>query len=225
MHEEASLIDIPLIADPDADQEMSAAEVEAITDADLRGSRLLLVRKSIANIETGEGAAAFVQFTCTFQPADGARFSSAQLTLRFRAPEGVRIIDLAPRIVDDPHPVELTLSRKGQLSLKTVVEPGAEISASKTYARYHCLVQGSGAGTNLARWDFRENPDRRDGVGRESVLTLTLTATGDITGEVIAGARLVRKGFAGAMDAVRDLILGPRSTDRVHPISFRVPTS
>ncbi|HET7436905.1 MAG TPA: hypothetical protein VFN10_19510 [Thermoanaerobaculia bacterium] len=218
------MIDTVLTPDPDADQELGA-DVEALTDNDVRGSRLLLVRRGVESIEIDGKPAGLVQLACTFQPADGARFASAQFRLRFKTPEGLRIIDLAPRVIDDPHPVELTLNRKGQLAVKAVavVEPSVEISASKTYVRYHCMVQGSGEGTNLARWDFRENPDRRDGIGREQVITVTLPVTGTITGEVLVSARLARHGLGGAVDAIRDMILGPRSDERSHPIALTIP--
>lgn len=96
-------------------------------------------------------------------------------------------------------------------------------SRKRKYVRYHCNVQGSGEGTNLARWDFHENADRRDGIGREQVLTLTLPVTGPVTGEVIVSARLARKGIGGAIDAIRDLILGPRAGERSYPVAFEIP--
>lgn len=223
MNADELLIDSALIPDSDADQELGA-DVEALSDADLQGSRLLVVRRGVEPIDVDGTPAGLVQLACSFQPADGARFASAQFRLRFRTPDGVRILDLAPRVIDDPNPVELTLNRKGQLSVKAVaVEPSAEISATKKYVRYHCTVQGSGEGTNLARWDFRENPDRRDGIGREQVLTVTLSVTGPITGEVLVSARLARPGLGGAVDAVRDLILGPRPTERSYPITLNIP--
>jgi hypothetical protein len=224
MDEEVALIDTPLVADPDADQELGAAEAEAIADEDLRGSRLLLVRRAAEPIDVEGTPGGLVQLVCTFQPADGTRFASAQFRLRFKTPGGIRIIDLAPHVIDDPNPVELTLNRKGQLSLKNLpVEPSVEISGSKKFVRYHCSVQGSGEGTSLGQWTFVENPDRRDGIGREQVLTVTLPVTGAVTGEVIVGARLVRRGVGGAVDAIRDLILGPRPDQRSYPVAFDIP--
>src|SRR6476646_5897527 len=126
-----ALIDSPLIPDPDADHELGLADAEAITDEDLRGSRLLLVRRAVEPIDIDGAPAGLVQLVCTFQPADGARFASAQFLLRLKTPTGIRIIDLAPRAIDDPNPVELTLNRKGQLAVKGLaVEPSAELSAS-----------------------------------------------------------------------------------------------
>jgi len=225
MDEDVPLIDAALVPDPDESNEMGAADIATITDEDLRGSRLLLVRRAVESIEVDGTPGGIVQLACTFQPADGARFASAQFRLRLTTPEGVRIIDVAPRVIDDPHPVELTLGRKGQLGLKVfAVEPKIEASSSKKYVRYHCNVQGSGAGTNLARWDFHENPDRRDGLGRdEQVLTITLPVTGSVIGEVIVSARLARRGIGGAVDAIRDLVLGPRPSERAYPVGIEIP--
>src|SRR4051794_15578353 len=100
------LIDQPLVPDPDADEEMGSTDVEAVADADLRGSRLLLVRRAIEPIDLeGTPGGGVLQLACTFQPAAGARFTFAQFLLRLATPEGLRIIDLAPRSVDDTNPV------------------------------------------------------------------------------------------------------------------------
>lgn len=227
MSEETLLADMPLVADPDASEELGASDIEAIADEDLRGSRLLLVRRVVEPIDLEGTPGGIVQLVCTFQPAEGTRFSSAQFRLRLTTPEGLRVVDLAPRVIDDAHPVEITIDKKGKLGLKVPsvpIEPSVEIGTSKKYIRYHCSVQGSGAGTNLARWDFRENPDRRDGIGREQVLTLTLSQTGSITGSVIVSARLVRSGLRGRIEAIRDMIVGGDSNDRAYPVAFDVPT-
>ncbi|HKR11384.1 MAG TPA: hypothetical protein VJT15_04965 [Pyrinomonadaceae bacterium] len=224
--QETLLADVPLVADPDASKEMGAADVEAIADEDIKGSRLLLVRRVVEPIDLDGTAGGVVQLVCTFQPAEGTRFSSAQFRLRLATPAGLRVVDLAPRVIDDAHPVEITIDKKGKLGLNIAsvpLEPSIEIGSSKKYVRYHCAVQGSGAGTNLARWDFRENPDRQDGIGREQVLTLTLSQTGAVTGNVIVSARLVRSGLRGRIEAIRDMIVGSDSGDRTYPIALEVP--
>ena len=224
--QETLLADVPLIADPDASREMSAADVEAIADEDIKGSRLLLVRRVVEPIDLDGTPGGIVQLVCTFQPAEGTRFSSAQFRLRLTTPAGLRVVDLAPRVIDDAHPVEITVDKKGKLGLSipsVPIEPSVEIGSSKKYVRYHCAVQGSGAGTNLVRWDFRENPDRQDGIGREQVLTLTLPQTGAVEGNVIVSARLVRSGIRGRIEAIRDMIVGSDSGDRTYPIALEVP--
>ncbi|MBI1925128.1 hypothetical protein HYR99_12880 [Candidatus Poribacteria bacterium] len=224
--EETLLIDSPLVPDPDADEEMGSTDVEALADEDLKGSRLLLVRRAIEPIDLEGIPGGVLQLACTFQPGQGTRFTSAQFRLRLVTPDGIRIIDLAPRSLDDPNPVEFTLNRKGQLgitSLPVPIEPSVEIGSSKKYVRYHCRVQGSGEGTSLARWDFKENPDRRDGIGQEQVLTLTLPVKGQVTGRVIVSARLARSGLRGSIEAIRDMILGAKPNERSYPITFEIP--
>lgn len=220
------LIDAALVPDPDADEEMGSTDIEAIADEDLKGSRLLLVCQAIEPVDLEGTPGAVVQLACTFQPDQGTRFTFAQFRLRLLTPDGIVIIDLAPRSLDDPEPVEITLNRKGQLDLASLpvpIEPGFEIGSSKKFVKYHCRVQGSGAGTSLARWDFKENPYRRDGIGQEQVLTLTLPVTGRVTGNVIVSARLVRSGFRGSIVAIRDMILGGEANGRSYPIVFEVP--
>lgn len=224
--EETLLIDAPLMPDPDADEEMGPTDIEAIADEDLKGSRLLLVRRASEPIDLEGIPGGVVQLACTFQPSQKTRFTAAQFRLRLVIPDGIRIIDLAPRSLDDPNPVEFTLNRKGQLGvarLPVPIEPSVEISSSKKYTRYHCRVQGSGEGTSLARWDFRENPDRRDGLGQEQILTLTVPVTGQVTGSVIVSARLARSGLRGSIEAIRDMILGAKPNERSYPLTFEIP--
>lgn len=217
------LIDSPLLPDPDAEEELGPTDIEAIADEDLRGSRLLLVRRFVKSIDIEGVKGGIIQFVCTFQPAQGARFSSAQFRLRLLTPTGIKLIDLAPRIIEDPHPVEVTCDNKGKLGFQLPVINGvAEDSISKKYAIYHCKVQGAGEGTSLARWDFREHPDKRDGIGQEHVLTLTLPVTGQVSGSVIVSARLVRSGLGGSIEAIRDMILGPKPNERSYPITFEI---
>lgn len=224
--EDTLLIDAPLVPDPDAEEELGPTDIEAIADEDLKGSRLLLVRRTIEPIDLEGIAGGIVQIVCTFQPAQGTRFTSAQFRLRLVAPEGIKIIDLAPRFIEDSHPVEFTFDSKGKLGVKIPpINGSAEEGVSKKYAIYRCKVQGAGEGTNLARWDFRENPDRRDGIGQEQVLTLTLPVTGQVSGSVIVSARLARSGLQGSLNAIRDMILGTSPQARFYPISFNIPMS
>jgi len=226
--EDTLLIDAPLIPDPDAEEELGPTDIAAIADEDLQGSRLLLVRRAIEPIDLEGTAGGIVQIVCTFQPAQGTRFTSAQFRLRLVTPEGIKIIDLVPRFIEDPHPVEVTVNSKGKLGFKILSLPfngSTEYGVSKKYAIYHCKVQGSGGGTSLARWDFRENPGLRDGIGQEQVLTLTLPVTGQISSSVIVSARLARSGLQGSLDAIRDMILGTSPKERFYPISFNIPTT
>jgi hypothetical protein len=217
-------LDIAFIADPDADEELSTGGPEAIADEDIKGSRLLLTKRMVSPIDYNGVQGGVLQLACTFQPAGSSRFAAAQVKLRLKTPAETKIVDLAPRSIDDAEPVEITLNKKGQLGLKTfALEPAGEVGSAKKYVKYHCKVQGSGEGSALARWDFRENPDKKDGIGPEQVITITLPVTGNITAELIVSARLVKGGIGGQLEKIRDLILGVQPGERAYPIQFDIP--
>jgi hypothetical protein len=220
------LIDAPLIADPDADEEMGPSDLAAIADEDLKGSRLLVVRRAVEPIDLDGTAGGLVQLACTFQPAERTRFTSAHFRLRVTAPPEARIVDLAPRVIQDSNPVEFTFDNTGKLGIQwPLLESNVESSSQRKYTTYHCRVQGSGEGTTMARWDFREDPDRQDGLGQEQVLNFTLPVTGPITGSVIVSARLARSGVQGKLEAIRDLVLGSSPVERHYAIAFTIPPS
>ena len=215
------LVNAPFEPDPDAAKELGPDEAEAIADEDLQGSRLLLVRRAAEGIVLDNTPGGAVELSCTFQPARGTRFIWARLLLRLTTPEGVKIVDVAPREVREDEPVRLTIDGKGKLGLSyQMVEAGVEASVRKEFAIYHCGVRGSGEATALARWDFNENPDKKDGLGTEQALALTLPLTGQVTGQVSVSARLARCGLLGRLDAVRDLILHSSRGARDYSVTF-----
>lgn len=224
------LLDAPLVADTGEGLETYRGEglenyrgepPETLSDADLRGSRLLLVRRAVERIDVDGKPGGAVEIACVFHPAEGARFSWARVTLRLSDPLGARFVDVAPREVREGEPVKFTVDGKGKLGLKyQVAEAGTEKSVKREFAVYHCAVQGSGESTSLARWDFAENPHRRDGIGREQVLALTLPVTGAVSGTLTAHARLVHGGLRGRF---RDLVVGGDRHERRYPVSFQVP--
>ncbi len=219
------LIDSPLAPDPLADEEMSG-EVEAIADEDLKGSRLLLVLRTVDALDQDGMPGGVVKFACSFQPAPGTRFVSAQLRLLLSSPTDLKITDLAPRVINDQNPVEFTLNRKGALGIKDLpvaLDPSVELEWGKKYSRYYCQVHGTGDGTNLARWVFQENPQIKDGLGREQDLALTFPVTGKVSGKAMVSAKLVRKGIAGKLDSIRELILREKPEERSYPFGFEIP--
>ncbi|HEY0070545.1 MAG TPA: hypothetical protein VGE04_11310 [Chloroflexia bacterium] len=219
---EAVMVDAALVPDPDAEAELGPGDLQPIADEDVRGSRLLVVRRAVEVIDLDNGLGGAVQFACTFQPTYGTRFTWASLVLQLQAPQGVYIIDLSPHVVREDVPVNFTVDRKGKIGLKyEIVEAGMEAGTQKEFATYHCTVQGSGEGTALARWDFRENPYRQEGLGREQVLALSVPVVGNVTGTLHVSARLERRGLGGVADAIRDLVLGP--DERHFPITFDIP--
>lgn len=221
------LVDAPLVADPDPRNVSYRGEApETLSDADLRGSRLLLVRRAVEGLELDGRRGGVVQIACVFHPSEGTRFSWARVELRLTEPVGVRVVDVAPREVREGEPVTFTVDGKGKLALKyQVAEAGAEKSVRREFAVYHCAVQGSGESTALARWDFAENPHTRDGIGREQVLALTLPVTGAVGGTLAVNARLVRAGMLGRVETIRDLVLGGGVHQRRYPVSFDIPAA
>ena len=69
--EETLLIDSPLVPDPDADEEMGSTDVEAIADEDLKGSRLLLVRRASSLLIWKEPLVALCNLPALFNQARG----------------------------------------------------------------------------------------------------------------------------------------------------------
>lgn len=216
------ILDVPLIPDPDASDELGSPTAKAIADEDLSGSRLLIAQSTAQPKEFNHQSGSVVEFVCTFQPAHNSRFIWARLLLNVTVPAGIQIIDLAPREVRENEPVKFTIDDKGSLGVNyRGVEAGLGTDVHTEYAIYYCTIQGSGAGTALARWDFSENPATRNGIGREQSLALTLPVTGVISGTISVTARLARPGLAGGLDALRDMVLGP--TVRAYPITFTIP--
>lgn len=221
--EQDVLIDSPLEPDRDATEELGPADVQPIADEDLKGSRLLLVRRAIEAVDIDGCPGGAVELACTFQPAENYRFASARLVLKLTTPAGVRFVDVQPVEVPEDEPVKFVLDRKGKLSLKYWnIKGGSEAGVRIEYETYHCVVTGAGQGTQLARWDFKENPHRRDGLRAAHALAFTVLSVGTVTGEVIVTARLARPGLAGAVDAIRDLILGSREGQH-YSVHFDIP--
>jgi hypothetical protein len=217
------LVDAPLVPDPDSDTELG--DPQTLSDEDLAGSRLLVVLREAAGRELPGGTYGVVQIACTFQPAEGARFAWARIALRLESPPGVRVLDLAPREVREGEPVKVVLSQQGKLGFRALSgEAREERGSRKEYVEYHCQVQGSGESTQLARWDFRENQHRRDGVGPEQELLLTLPVVGPVSATLTASARLVRPGLAGGLERFRDMVLRRSPHERRHPVSFHITT-
>ncbi len=216
------LLDEPLIADTNAEEEMGPNDAEPIADEDLKGSRLLLIRRAVEAIDLEGTPGGAVELVCTFQPARNARFTWAQIVLKLTMPDGLRFLDVAPHDVKEGDSVKFTVDIKGKLGVKHVpAEAGIEAGEKKEFSIYHCAVQGSGAGTALARWDFRENPHTQAGLGQDQSLTLTLPCTGKIRAEARVATRIARAGVGGAIQALRDLVLG--RGPEPYTVSFEIP--
>jgi hypothetical protein len=216
--EHVLMVNAPLVPNPDASHEMGP-ESETIGDTDILGSRLLLVLEQVAGGEHEGRPYGVVKLVCTFQPAPGARFSWARLTLRLDTPPDVRIMDLVPREAREGEPVQRILVDRRRFGLRTP-QAGAETSSRSEFAVYHSTVKASGISRPNAVWDFTENPFRKDGIGHEQVLELTVPAWGRVTGTLSASARLVR---GGLVHRIRDLVLPEGPHQRRYPVSFEIP--
>jgi hypothetical protein len=217
------LLDLPLAPDPDAEQEMGPGEAETITDEEARDCRLLLVRRAAEPAQLKGATGGVVALQCVFHPASGARFTRARLSLRLTAPADARIVDLQPRL-QSGEPVKIVVNSEGRLGFNyEIAEAEAGRSKETEFEIKHCAIQGSGENTTLARWDFTEDPVRKDGIVREQTLALTLPVIGLVQGTVNLSARLARPGLRGKLDAVRDLALGAPLGERQYPISFEIP--
>jgi len=222
--DEDVLLQAPLTPDAFADGELEGSGLERIADEDLRGSRLLLLRRAVEHLELPGSSGGALQIACTFHPAPGCRFTWARISMHFTTPSGLQILDVAPRETREREAVQLTVDRTGKLGIKTHgVEASAKSGTQAEFAVYHCAIQGSGEGTDHALWDLTENAHRKDGVGREQLLAVTLPGAGVITAALSVNARLVRSGVAGKFDAVRDLILGRRDAALNYTLAFTIP--
>ncbi len=215
------LIDAPLIPDPDETQELGSRPLTAIADEELTGCRLLLVLKAVESIDADGVAGGALKLACTFHPAPGSRFTSARLNLKLQTPPGAQFLSIAPKAVLDS-PVKYTINRKGQLGVKYLtVEASGGADTHQEYEEYHCKVQGSGEGGTYVYWTFNENPVRRNGLGREQILAMTLPVTGKVTATVEVTAVLSKT--SGVMEALRNMLLKPESFHKSYSIAVEIP--
>ncbi len=216
------LIDEELLPDPYASEELGSAPMEAIADEELKGCRFLLIIQAIEAIKCNDTVGGAIKLACAFHPPpSGIRFVQARLHLKLTAPDGVKIIDLQPR-EGKGQPIEITINEKGTVEFGYggfKASGGEDTTFKFTYK--HPLIQGSGAGTALALWNFVEDPTIQEGLPGEQILALTLPLTGKIVGEVTLAAKVAREGIRGAL---LDLILSNGIT-RKYPVSFEVPTT
>jgi hypothetical protein len=217
------LLDAPMLPDPDAKREMSAvAAPQEVTDADVEGSRILIVKRALA--PAGDGAA--VELTCSFQPAPGTRFVSARVMVMLRTPVGEAFIDIAPTEIKEPVKVTIDYDADGKISVGKENIANAEIGGSEKrgleYNSYICFVRGSGAGSRRAQWDFDEDPHLRGGIGLQQVLAMTVPKAAAVQGSLTVSATLAKSGLLGA---ARDLVLGRSRPERMIPIVLYDPAA
>jgi hypothetical protein len=222
MMNEELLFETELVPDPDEAQEMGAQIPQLIGDQDLRGCRLLLVSRAVQPFQADSLKGLAVELSCAFQPALNSRFTWAQIVLDVLQPSDARFFDVGPEAVREGEPVRFTLDSRGKLGVKyTPLSGEIQDSEKQEFSIYHCDVQGSGAGTAKARWDFRENPHTAQGLGPSQPLTFVLPQSPRYILRSTISARIVRAGLHGAVDAARSLI--GRPDKRTYPFELDFP--
>lgn len=218
------LIDAKLIPDRNADEEMSAGDIEQLSDEEIYGCRFLLVKRAVEAIDLEGQSGGAIQLSCEFHPTENTRFTWGRVSLVLESPAGVKFISVQPDAVQDKIPVNFQISRNGKLSLGypsyASVEAGG--GKQKEYVIYHNSVRGSGEGTAKAIWTFTENPETKTGLGQKNILALTISVSGTVKGSLTANCRIVRSGIKGLMDKVRDLIV-ERPETQSHQVTFQIP--
>jgi len=222
MMADSVLLDVPLVPDVDQDGELGPADVGVISDHELKDCRLLITRRSVEGIEIGGEPGGLLKLGCSFQASHGTRFEWARVVLTVDRPEGATFVDVAPAVKLDDRAVKFTVDVEGKLKVEYAgLESGISSKTTTEFDIYYCSVHGTGAGTAKGRWEFEENPKRRDGLGKEQPLFVTLRATGPVRGNVSVYAKIVREGAAGVLDGMRYLVVG---ADQHHaPLTFDIP--
>jgi hypothetical protein len=205
-----TLLDEPLVADADADSEMDASkDLEQLSDEEIAGARLLLVRKGIARLD-GDGGVV-MELAASFDRPPGAHMASARIQVTITAPQEATFADIAPIEVRDTEAVKFSVKKSASLTIKVEkIEGKLDAQQSTEFNRYYCRVEGSGAGTHRAVWTFYENPQTDEGVSHSNPLMVIFKGTGPFTMDVATSCRIVRPGIAGLKDRVRELVLGPK---------------
>jgi hypothetical protein len=219
------LLDEPLVADSDVDNEMDATrEIAQLSDEEVAGARLLLTRKGLARLDDGSGVV--MELAANFDRPHGAHMASARIQISIASPEEATFADIAPVEVRDTEAVKFSIKKGGSLSIKVEkIEGKLDAQQSTEFNRYYCRVEGSGAGTHRAVWTFYENPQTDEGVNHANPLMVTLKGAGPFTMDIATSCRIVRPGIGGLKDRIRELVLGPQlQTGRgVRSITIDVP--
>jgi len=215
------LLDAELVGDPDAIRELGAAPpLELLTDEDITGSRILIVKRDRGLQKPRDGGGAMVELDCAFQPAEGTRFVSGRVTVQIVQPQGVMFIDIAPTEIKEPVKVTYSLEPSGKISLglgKLSIEPSVSAKRQLEYDSFTCRVKGSGAGSLRAIWDFAEDNILKQGIGAHQALAVTVPASDTVRAELLVKATLAKNGLFGA---ARDLVLGRTRDERVRDITL-----
>jgi hypothetical protein len=210
MADRTVLLDAQLVPDPDAAAEMGVAPAQLLTDDDIAGSRILIVKRDRGLKGRRAGGGAMLEIECSFHPAPGTRFISARVTVKIIDPRDAAFLDIAPKEIKDPVKVEYSCEPDGKITLDLgmlSIEPSLAAHTKLEYDSYICRVKGSGETTQRAIWDFEEDQNLKVGIGLNQALAMTVPSAHAVNGELNVSATLARNGVIGV---VRDLVLGKK---------------
>lgn len=197
---------------------------KTITDQEIRKCRLLLALHDTALLSINDQPAAALELCCTFQPAAGLRFVSAQLLINLETPEGIKIIDLAPKQVECDG-VAVSVTQGGRFAIEYLGTGGQrEVQRTASFKHYTCLVSGSDDSTPNARWEFNEVKQSKQGLGQQHALYLLVSAAGILKGRIYLSAEIERSGLMGVHDRARRwLRLGALPDVPYLPLQIQLP--
>lgn len=210
------LVDAPLVPDTDADSELNQEAVSLIADEEIREARFILRRTAIEPVTLDGAQGAFASFVCTFHgTSKGARFTSARIHLVLNAPKNAVVVNVEPTL-DAVEEVIIEYSVEEKLNVK-IVDAGS--TTKHRVATYTARVKSSGEGTRRACWTLEEG--HQTGIPHETTLLCTLVPTGQLSVRAIISARIEKRGVGGALQAARNLLLGPY--ERQYQFTLDVP--
>ena len=192
----ATLLEIPLVPDPIADEELGSDTESLMADAEVAGSRLIITQRAVEPIDPQSGKGGVLGLGCTFHADEGARYTFAQIRVDLISPAGAIFTDIAPRQVSAKDAVTITVERNGTLSLGSdPLKTGLGAKREVECLVYPSLVEGSGSRTGWALWRMRENAYARDGIGLDHFLAMTVPEIGDYEARLTVTARVARSGL------------------------------
>jgi hypothetical protein len=210
------LIDAPLVPDTDADSELNQDATSLLADEEISEARFILRRTAIEPVTLDGAQGTFVAFACTFHgTSTGARFTNARIHLVLDDPKDAAFVDVEPTM-DALEEVVIEYNVDEKLNVK-IVEAGA--TTKHRVATYTARIKGSGDGTRRACWTLEEG--HQTGIPHETMLLCTLVPTGRLSVRAIISARIEKRGVGGALQAARNLLLGPY--ERQYQFTLDVP--
>lgn len=217
------LLDAELFGDPDANELLGPSDdTEVLTDKEIRGCRLTLVRQKVHKVDLGRGAFGAIEIECSLLPAPGLRFASAAVIVKLEQPTNANFVDIAPTRVTRPGKMRFAFDAGAKL-IDITEDMGVGrlvLKASREVDYEHCHVQGGGSGSRRVEWRFVEDDQAQKGILSPQALIMTVPVTGLVHCTVGFKAKIKRGGKSGA---VRDLLFGRNVADRWRKLVVEIP--